>query len=78
MAEISLTQAQTQLDAYIAAEILVLGGRAYSQGGMSFTRADLKTIRDGIDYWNEKVKELTAAASRSGITLTCGEGTYAR
>ena len=78
MAGITTEEAETTLEAYRTAEIKVLKGQAYSMGGMSFTRADLKTIREGIEYWDNKVKELTAASSRPGIPLMGGSPSYDR
>lgn len=75
---ITLEDAETQLAAYQAAETKVLKGQAYTQGGMSFTRADLKTIREGIDYWNNKCLELSAGASRPGIPLKGATPSYGR
>ena len=48
MAGITLTQAQTQLAAYLAAETTVLTGQRYEIDGRMLQRADLAQIRDGI------------------------------
>ena len=60
MAGITLAQAEAQLANYLAAETAVLSGQAYSIAGRSLTRADLSAIREGVKYWNAKVKKLTA------------------
>ena len=71
MAGITLAQAQTQLDAYLAAETAVLIGQSYriSLGGGSdrwLTRADLEMIQRGISTWNDRVVSLTnQSAGRS-------------
>ena len=78
MAGITTAYAETQLASYLAAETKVLKGQAYSQGGMSFTRADLGTIREGINYWNDKCLELSAGASRPGIPLKGATPSYGR
>lgn len=71
MAGITLAQAQTQLDAYLAAETAVLIGQSYriSLGGGSdrwLTRADLEMIQAGIATWNARVVNLTnQSAGRS-------------
>ena len=59
MAGITLTQAQTQLDAYLAAETAVLGNQSYEIAGRKLTRADLSSIQKGIDLWNARVRNLT-------------------
>lgn len=53
---ITLAQAESRLDQYYAAEEAVLNGQSYSIGSRSLTRANIKEIRDGIDYWENKVK----------------------
>lgn len=70
MAGITLTQAETQLAAYVAAENKVLQGQAYEISGRRLTRANLAEIRDGMDYWDRKVKELTNSASGRGRAAT--------
>lgn len=70
MAGITLTQAEAQLAAYIAAETKVLQGQAYEISGRRLTRANLAEIRDGMDYWDRKVKELTDTASGIGRSRT--------
>lgn len=60
MANYSIQFCQTQLDKYVAAEEKVLSGQSYSIGGRSLTRANLADIRNGIEYWNDK---LTTAKS---------------
>lgn len=59
MAGITLDQADSRLTEYINAESAVLSGQSYSIGGRSLTRANLKEIRDGIDYWEKKVASLS-------------------
>lgn len=63
MAGITLVQAQTQLDAYLAAETAVLSGQAYDWNGKKLTRADLEFIQLGITTWDARVKTLSVAAS---------------
>jgi hypothetical protein len=59
MAGITLLQAQTQLNAYLAAETAVLGGQKYEIAGRMLMRADLGEIRKGIEVWNSRVIMLT-------------------
>jgi hypothetical protein len=63
MAGITLLQAQTQLDAYLAAETAVLSGQKYEIAGRSLQRADLGQIREGITTWDARVKTLSVMAS---------------
>lgn len=70
MAGISLAQAQTQLNAYLAAETAVLGGQRYKIADRELTRADLEQIQAGIKIWNERVINLTNSAAGTGRTRT--------
>ena len=63
MAGITLTQAQTQLDAYLAAEAAVLTGQRYEIAGRMLQRADLAAIREGITTWDARVKTLSVSAT---------------
>lgn len=56
---ITLTQAQTQLDAYLAAETRVLSGQSYEIAGRRLNRANLGEIQAGIKLWNDRVQALT-------------------
>lgn len=51
--------AQARLDAYLAAELAVLGGQRYEIDGRMLQRADLAEIRRGIDSWNQRVQSLS-------------------
>lgn len=62
MAGITQQQAQTQLDAYLAAETAVLSGQSYEIAGRKLTRANLADIQGGIRIWNSRVNELAGAA----------------
>lgn len=64
MPRITLAQAEAQLASYLEAETAVLSGQAYSIGGRSLTRANLAQIREGISYWDSKVKSLTRGGIR--------------
>lgn len=58
MASAELTQAQTMLAAYIAAEQAVLTGQSYTIGQRSLTRANLSEIRKGRNDWQAAVNRL--------------------
>lgn len=75
MAGITLAQAQAQLDAYLAAEMAVLGGQSYEIAGRKLTRADLGAIQQGITTWNARVVTLSNQArgrSRSRTVVVGG------
>ena len=59
MAGISLLQAQTQLNAYLAAETAVLTGQKYEIAGRMLQRANLLEIQQGVKLWNERVTNLS-------------------
>lgn len=68
MAGITLIQAQTQLNAYLAAETAVLTGQKYEIAGRMLMRANLAEIQSGITLWQSRVVTLTnqsAGRSRS-------------
>jgi ABC-type transport system involved in cytochrome bd biosynthesis fused ATPase/permease subunit len=51
----TLTQAQTALDAWIAADLAVAKGQSYTMNGRSLTLANSKEIREQIQYWERRV-----------------------
>jgi hypothetical protein len=61
----TLAQAQAKLSEWMAADTAVAGGQAYTVGGRSLTRADARTIRENIEYWDRKV----ASLSRRGLSI---------
>ena len=52
---LTLTQAQTALDAWIAADLAVAKGPSYTMNGRSLTLANSKEIREQIQYWERRV-----------------------
>lgn len=52
---LTLTQAQTALDAWIAADLAVAKGQSYSMNGRTLTLANAKEIREQIQYWERRV-----------------------
>jgi hypothetical protein len=59
MAGVTLEQAEKRLQQYLDAEEKVLNGQSYSIGERKMTRADLAEIRQGIQYWENKVARLS-------------------
>lgn len=74
MSAITLQQAQTQLDRYLAAEAAVLLGQSYEINGRKLTRADLKAIQDGVEIWNSRVTQESQRAARRGRSRTIVSG----
>lgn len=72
MAGITLEQAQAQLDAWLAASLATSGSQSYEIAGRKLTRADAGEIRDNIDYWERKVRDL-GAPQRRGIRYGVSE-----
>lgn len=69
MAGITLAQAQTQLDAYIAAETAVLAGQEYKIAGRMLKRADLDMIQNGIAIWNRRVQQLSRRSAGRAVAI---------
>lgn len=68
MTGITQAQAQAHLDEWLAADLAVSKGQAYSIGGRTLSRADAATIRENIEFWDRQVKRL----SRGGIKVFGG------
>ena len=68
MAGITLSQAESQLSSWLAADSAVANGQSYSIAGRSVTRADASEIRENIQFWDRQVKRL----SRGGIRVRGG------
>lgn len=66
MAGITLAQAEAQLAKYLEAEDKVLQGQSYMIGSRQLTRANLAHILKAIEYWDARVKELSALAIGRG------------
>jgi len=56
---VTLTTAQTALDAWIAADLAVAKGQSYSMNGRSLTMANVPEIRGQIQYWERRVVALS-------------------
>lgn len=66
MPGITLAQAQTQLDAWLAADAAVATGQSYEIAGRKLSRANAGEITAKIEYWNSKVVQLSnTGAGRS-------------
>lgn len=58
MAGISETEAQEQLDAWLAASKATAKNQSYKIDGRELTRADAKEIRESVDFWNRQVMQI--------------------
>lgn len=68
MPGLTLTQAETQLATWIAADTAVAAGQSYDIGGKTYTRVNAKEIRENITYWDNMCKTLGG----SGILIMGG------
>ena len=59
MAGITLETAQSQLNAWLEAERKVAHGQSYQIGNRMLTYADVTQIGKRIEYWSNKVEELS-------------------
>lgn len=70
MAGITLTQAQAQLDAWIAASIAVANNQEYditaaNGSRRKLIRADAMAINEQIKFWNAQVLRLSSTRGRT-------------
>lgn len=59
---LTIEQAQAALDAWIAADFAASKGQSYSMNGRSLTLANVKEIREQIQYWERRVAALSQVA----------------
>ena len=64
---ITLSQAQTQLDAWLAADAATASRQSYTVNGRSVTRADAAEITNKIEYWSAKV-DMLSGTRRRGVS----------
>ncbi len=67
---ITVAQAQSQLDAWLAASSAVARSQSYEIEGRKLTRADAGEIRRQINYWEGKLH----AARNGGRRMRVGYG----
>lgn len=63
MAGITLAQAQAKLALWMEADERVAAGQSYTIAGRSLSRVNATEIRDNIDYWEAKVRQIESAAA---------------
>ena len=66
MAIFSKEVCKQKLALWLDAEERVATGQRYQIGDRSLTRADLKQIREQIEFWGGKLAEAEAAEKRGG------------
>jgi antitoxin (DNA-binding transcriptional repressor) of toxin-antitoxin stability system len=66
MSSISAETARERLALWLEAEAAVATGQSYTIGTRTLTRANLNAIRAEIVFWDNKVAETEAAATRRG------------
>ena len=59
MAGITLSQAQSQLDAWLAASLDVASGKTTKMGEDLYTAEDADKIQKMIQFWNTRVSKLS-------------------
>ena len=68
MAIFSKEMCRQKLNTWLAAEESVATGQSYQIGTRMLTRADLKQIREELEYWAQKLSEAAAFSSAAGAT----------
>lgn len=63
MATVTLVQAQSMLQKYLAAEEAVLKNQSYTIGTRTYTRANLSAIRKGRAEWQSVVNQLSGGGT---------------
>lgn len=66
MAVFSAKLCEQKLKTWLAAEEAVATGQNYQIGTRMLTRANLKEVRQEIEYWAGKLAEVKAEESRNG------------
>lgn len=63
MAGITEAQAQARLDALLAAHDAIVTGQSYTIEDRTLTRSNLKEVQAAIEYWDNKVKQLSGSGA---------------
>lgn len=63
MAGITLAQAQVKLALWMEADERVAAGQSYTIAGRSLTRVNASEIRDSINFWEAKVRQIESASA---------------
>lgn len=61
---------KAHLDAWLAADLAITKGKAYTIDGLTYTRQDAAAVRDQIAYWQNRLNALLNAGSgRSSVSV---------
>ena len=63
MSSITLVEAQSQLQVWLAASTAIASGQEYWINGRRMKRADASEVRRQINYWSTLVTQLTNSAN---------------
>ena len=74
MAGLTLTQAEEQLQQWLAASSAVAKGQSYEIGGRKLTRADAGDVRLMVDYWQGWARRLGGEAGFRQMVITSQKG----
>lgn len=66
MAIFSKELCQQKLKTWLAAEEAIATGQSYQIGSRLLTRADLKQVREEMEYWGKKLAEAEAEEKTGG------------
>ena len=68
MAVFTKEMCQKKLNTWLAAEEAIATGQSYQIGSRMLTRADLKQVREEMEYWAGKLAEAEQRISTAGGT----------
>lgn len=66
MAVFSKELCQEKLNTWLAAEEAIATGQRYQIGNRMLTRADLKAVREEMEYWSKRLAEAEAEEKNGG------------
>lgn len=66
MAIFSKKLCEEKLNTWLAAEEAIATGQSYQIGTRMLTRANLKQVREQMEYWGKKLAEAEAEEKRGG------------
>ena len=66
MAIFSRKLCEQKLNTWLAAEEAIATGQSYQLGTRMLTRANLKQVREQLEYWSGKLAEVEAEETRKG------------
>jgi hypothetical protein len=70
MSGITLEQAQEKLAGWLDADTRLQSNQEVRHDGRVLRRSDAMEVRNNIDYWDKKCKELEAAGNTAGRSRT--------